>query len=203
MTVTPRINLRRMTAIAIMAAITCVVAPLSVPIGPIPISFTNLVIYFSALLLGWKGASASYGLYLLLGAVGLPVFSGFEGGVQKLVGPTGGYLISFILLAFICGLAASHWDGKRLPYIIAMICGLAIVYAIGTLWLAVSMGMSMKAALFAGVIPFLPGDAAKIIIAVLAGFPLKKALTRAGVLPKLPQREQQQPATTEVRHDAE
>jgi biotin transport system substrate-specific component len=171
-----------MTAIAIMTAVICVVAPLSIPVGPVPISLATLVIFFSALLLGWKSATISCGLYILLGAVGLPVFSGFEGGMQKLAGPTGGYLLAYILLAAICGIAAERWNGKRIPYAIAMICGCIILYAVGTFWLAMYTGISLKPALLMGVIPFLPGDAIKIAIAVLAGFPLKKALNKAGVL---------------------
>ncbi|MDR2610154.1 MAG: biotin transporter BioY [Clostridiales Family XIII bacterium] len=181
---TTELNLRRMTALAIMTAVTCVIAPLSAPIGPVPISLTTLIIALSGLLLGPPGAVASCGLYLLLGAVGLPVFAGFSGGLQVLAGPTGGYLIAYLLLAFICGFAAKRWDGKRVPYAIAMACGFLAVYAVGTLWLALSLELSFKAALFAGVIPFLPGDAAKIVIAVFAGFPLKKALEKARVLPK-------------------
>jgi biotin transport system substrate-specific component len=174
-----------MAAVAIMAAITCVVAPLSVPLplSEVPVSFTQLVIYFSALLLGMRGATLSYLLYLLLGAAGLPVFSGFQGGLHKLAGPTGGYLIAFILLAAVCGCAAQRWPGKRLPFIIAAVCGLMIVYACGTFWYAHLTGIPLGAALLTAVVPFLPADAAKIIIAVACGFPLKRILSRAGVLP--------------------
>ena len=75
-----------------MAAVTCILAPLSVPIGPVPISLTNFAIYLSLYLLDWKKGTLSYLIYLLLGLVGLPVFSGFTGGLAKLAGPTGGYI---------------------------------------------------------------------------------------------------------------
>ena len=78
-----------MSVTALMAAVTCVLAPLSIPIGPVPISLTNLAIYLSLYLLGWKWGSVSYLVYLLIGMVGVPVFSGFTGGVGKLAGATG------------------------------------------------------------------------------------------------------------------
>jgi biotin transport system substrate-specific component len=171
-----------MVTVAVMAAVMCVVSPLALPIGPVPISLATLVIYLFALVLGLKGATVACLIYLLLGAVGVPVFAGFTGGVGILFGATGGYLISYVLLAIICGWAADHWPDKIIPYAIAAICGTIILYAIGTLWLALYLNMSFKAALFAGVIPFLPGDAAKIVIALVLGFPLRKALKRAHLL---------------------
>ena len=89
--------------VALMAAVMCFMGPLSIPIGEVPVSFTNLIIYLSVYLLGMKMGTASCIVYLLLGMVGLPVFSGYSGGMAKLAGPTGGYLIGFIFMALICG----------------------------------------------------------------------------------------------------
>ena len=83
----PRTKTYEITMTALMAAVTCILAPLSIPIGPVPISFTNLAIYLSLYLLGWKKGTISYLIYLLLGLVGLPVFSGFTGG--RMVCPLG------------------------------------------------------------------------------------------------------------------
>ena len=88
-----RWDTKNMVLMALFAGITCVLAPLSVPIGPVPISLTNLVIYFSIFILGWRRATITYLVYLLIGMAGLPVFSGFESGVGKFAGPTGGYLV--------------------------------------------------------------------------------------------------------------
>ena len=88
-----------LTATALMTAVTCILAPLSVPIGPVPISLTNFVIFLSLYLLNWKKGTLSLLIYLLLGLAGLPVFSGFAGGIAKLAGPTGGYIIGFIPMA--------------------------------------------------------------------------------------------------------
>ena len=93
------------TVTALMTAVTCILAPLSIPIGPVPISLTNLAIYISLYLLGWKRGTISYLIYLLIGLVGIPVFSGFTGGPAKLAGPTGGYIIGFIVMAVIAGLS--------------------------------------------------------------------------------------------------
>ena len=90
-----KITTQQMALVAIMTAITCILAPFSLPIGPVPISLTNLVIYFSLYLLGWKLGTLSYVIYLLIGLVGVPVFSGFSAGPAKLFGPTGGYLIQW------------------------------------------------------------------------------------------------------------
>ena len=92
-------NTYAMAVTALMTAVTCILAPLSIPIGPVPISLTNFAIYLSLYLLDWKKGTISYILYLLLGLVGLPVFSGFTGGIGKLAGPTGGYIIGFIPMA--------------------------------------------------------------------------------------------------------
>ena len=87
----------QMALIAVMAAITCILGPLSIPIpiSPVPISLTNLAIYLTVCLLGWKFGTISYLIYLLIGIAGLPVFSGFSSGFAKLLGPTGGYLIGY------------------------------------------------------------------------------------------------------------
>ena len=163
------LTVSQIAVIGVMTAATCVLAPLSLPIGPVPISLTNLVIYFSLYTLGTMKGTISYLVYLLLGLVGLPVFSGFTSGPGKLFGPTGGYLIGFIFLALIQGFAMKYFDRKLIPTIIGMLIGMAVCYIFGTVWLAKLMSLSFKEGLFMGVIPYLPGDAVKIIIAVIVG----------------------------------
>jgi biotin transport system substrate-specific component len=170
-----------MSFIALMAATMCVVGPFSIPLpmSPAPISFTNLVIYFAAYLLGARAGTLSCVIYLLLGLAGLPVFSGFTGGVSKLAGPTGGYLIGFIFLALICGAFAEKFRGNRWWYVVGMALGTAVLYAFGTVWLAYQGNLTFGAALFAGVIPFIPGNVAKIIIITLVCQPAKRLVLRA------------------------
>lgn len=92
-TVSQKLSVRQIAAIGIMAAATAILAPFSIPIGPVPISLTNLAIYFALYILGAKDGTLSYLVYLLIGLIGVPVFSGFTSGPEKLFGPTGGYLI--------------------------------------------------------------------------------------------------------------
>ena len=93
-----------MSVTALMAAAMCVLGPLTVPIGAVPISLANFVICLTAWLLGPKFGTLSVAVYLLIGLVGVPVFSGYGAGIAKLAGPTGGYLVGYLLLAFIGGL---------------------------------------------------------------------------------------------------
>ncbi|MDR1043357.1 MAG: biotin transporter BioY [Clostridiales Family XIII bacterium] len=170
-----------MSFIALMAAVMCVVGPIAIPlpVTAVPITFMVFVIYFTVYLLGMKAGMMSYVSYLLLGFVGLPVFSGFTGGVSKIAGPTGGYLLGFIILILICGAFAEKFRGNMKFYIVGMALGLAVAYALGTAWLAWQSNLSFEAALLAGVIPFLPGDAVKILAAALMCRPAKKLIARA------------------------
>lgn len=167
--------------IGIMTAITCILGPLSIPIGPVPISFTNLAICLSIVILG-KKALVSCFVYLLVGLAGIPVFSQFSSGPAKLFGPTGGYLIGFLFLAAIGGYVVDRYENKIAFYVISMIVGHLMVYALGTAWLAYQLNLSFIAALSAGVFPFLIGDAIKIVIAILLGCPVKKALKHAQLI---------------------
>ena len=102
----------QMAVTALMAAALCVLGPLSVPIGAIPISLSNFVICLTAWLLGPKFGTLSVAVYLLIGLVGVPVFSGYGAGIAKLAGPTGGYLVGYLLLAFIGGLFIEKSKGQ-------------------------------------------------------------------------------------------
>ena len=166
-----KIRTKQMVLIALMTAVTCVLGPLSIPLpfSPVPISLTNFAIFLAIFVLGMKSGTISFIIYLLLGAIGVPVFSSFRGGLQVLAGPTGGYLIGFIFLALIMGFALDHFDRKLVPTIIGMIIGMAVCYAFGTVWLAKLLSLSFKEGLMMGVIPYLAGDAARIIIAAIVG----------------------------------
>lgn len=176
-----KFTIQQIAMIAVMTAVTCVLAPLSVPIGPVPISLTNLVIYFSLFILGTKKGTISYLIYLLIGLVGIPVFSGFTSGPGKLFGPTGGYLIGFIPLALIAGYFINHFHNKKALSFLGMILGTAVCYALGTTWLAIQAHMGFQASLMAGVVPFLPGDFIKMILALLIAPQIRKQLDAAGL----------------------
>lgn len=169
---------QRLVLIAMVTAITCILAPFSVPIpiSPVPISLTNLVLLISVYVLGWKDATVSFLIYLLIGAAGLPVFSGFAGGLGKIAGPTGGYLVGFIFMTIIAGLFVGHFPDRRSLIVIGMALSTAVTYLFGTAWLAFQMEIPFTAALSIGVLPYLPGDTAKIILAVVTGPILRSRL---------------------------
>ena len=159
------IQLRMMVYAAMFAALTAVGAFLSIPIGPVPIVLQNMFVYLAGLLLGGRWGLASVGAYLLVGAVGLPVFAGGLGGIGRLVGPTGGYLIGYLPTVFIIGNIAHKDTPHIMTDVLAMICGTLVLYTCGVAWLKVISGMSLAKTLALGMYPFLIGDAIKIAAA--------------------------------------
>ncbi|MCB2358578.1 biotin transporter BioY [Clostridium estertheticum] len=179
---TKKINIHHLTLIGVMAAVICILGPLSLPIGIVPISLTNLAIYFSVYVLGQKRGTLSYIVYLFIGLVGLPVFSGFSGGFTKLFGPTGGYLIGFIFMAFISGFFIDKFSTKIYMCFLGMLLGTIVTYIFGTAWLAYQLNMTFNASLAEGVLPFILGDIVKMVIASLIGPQIKKRLISAGLI---------------------
>lgn len=174
----------QLTTCALLAALMCVVGPMSLPIGPVPVTLTNFVIYLSVFLLGVKGAPTSVLIYLLLGAVGMPVFSGYQGGLAKLVGPTGGYLVGFVPMALIGGIFMDKSKANLVVTIIGMVVGTAVLYVLGTAWFMLQTGSDLSKAMTLCVTPFLPFDCAKIVLAALFGKVLRRALANAKLLPE-------------------
>ena len=157
---------RMLVHASLMAALIAVGAFVSIPIGPVPIVLQNLFVFVAALLLGPRWAVVSVGVYLLAGACGLPVFAGGTGGLGRLVGPTGGYLIGFWIAAGITGLIA-RWAQQRVALeVLAMVAGSIVIYVPGVLWLQWVSGIPLVQALAVGCYPFLPGDALKIAAAI-------------------------------------
>ena len=171
-----------MTSCALMAALMCVLCPVSVPIGPIPISLSVFVILLTVYVLGTWRALVSYTVYLLLGAVGMPVFSGFQGGLAKLAGPTGGYLAGVWLMILVAGIIMEKGKRNLLVTILGMLVGVAIDYAVGTAWFVFQTESTVVHALDVCVYPFIPFDVAKIVIAVLLGSVVYKGLQKAKLL---------------------
>ena len=168
-----------MTIVAVMAALLCVAGPMSVSIGPIPLSLASFAVYLAGAVLGAKRGALAVAIYLLLGLVGVPVFSGFSGGFQKLVGVTGGYLAGYLPCALITGLAVkpeSPESGPLWRLAAFMALGTAVLYLIGTAWFMLQTKNSLAASMGLCVIPFLPGDAVKIVAASLLARPVRRAL---------------------------
>lgn len=169
---------RFLTTTALMTAVLCILGPLTIPIGPVPISLANFAICIIAYILDTKRTVISVCLYILLGLVGLPVFSGFGSGVGKLFGPTGGYIIGYIPMAIIVALFVGKFYKKHIACIVVMEASTWLLYLIGTVWLAYSMGMTFSAALAAGVIPFIIEDFIKMVVAAFLGPVLRKRLSK-------------------------
>ncbi len=177
-----KITTYQMAVTAVMAAVMCVLGPLSVPIGAVPISLTNLVICLTVWLLGSKFGTLSVAIYLAIGAVGIPVFSGYGAGLAKLAGPTGGYLIGFLPMALIGGLFIEKSKGQPIVSGIGLVLGIAVSYVFGTAWFVIQMQCELSYALAVCVYPFIAFDLAKVVISCVVGALLRKRLTQAGVL---------------------
>ena len=170
---------QKITFIGLAAAIICVLGPLvlNIPVSPVPISLAIFAIYIAVYACGLLNGTIAVLIYLLLGLVGVPVFSNFSGGVGKLFGPTGGYLIGYIFVAVIAGFFIDKFPYKPLWHALGMVLGTGVCYVFGTLWLAHQASMTLGAAFAAGVIPFIPADAVKIAVAIPVGMALRKALS--------------------------
>lgn len=167
-----------MAVIGILAAVICVFAPFSLPVGAVPISLATFAIYVAASTVNYKFATASVIIYIMIGAAGLPVFSSFTGGFQCLAGMTGGYIIGYIPCAFIIGILTDKFENKKFIYPLSMISGTAACYIFGTLWYMLQAECNFASAVTVCVIPFLIGDAAKITAASCIAFPLRKRLRK-------------------------
>ena len=170
-------SVRDMVLSALFAAVLCAAAPFSIAIGPVPLSLATLVIYIAAGSLGWKYGTVSVVLYIVLGAAGLPVFSGFEGGFHKIAGVTGGFIVGYIPLALAAGLAFTISD-KRIIFAVGMAAGTVLLYTCGTVWFILMTNNTLPASLVMTVLPFVPGDIAKIIAACVIVPKLRAALKR-------------------------
>ena len=169
-------KVKDMTITAVMAALICIAGPLTIPMGPIPLSLATFAVYLAGAVTGKKYGTTAVGLYLLIGIIGVPVFSGFSGGFQKLAGVTGGYLIGYLPCAFLSGIGAERAEKKERKWLLPlmMIAGTAVLYAIGTAWFMLQTGNALGAALSLCVIPFLPGDAVKILAASILSPMIRK-----------------------------
>jgi biotin transport system substrate-specific component len=160
------------TRVALMAAVTAVAAQIAIPLTPVPFTLQVLAVILSGLLLGVRQGALAQAVYVLVGAVGAPVFAGFAGGLGHVLGPTGGYLISYPIAAAVAGLAAKTvaGDSRRRGLWIGFLggcAGLAVIYVLGATWLAVVSGLSPMEAIAAGILPFVVFDLTKVALADL------------------------------------
>lgn len=171
-------EIRWMVYASLLAAMTAVGAYIHVPIGPVPIVLQNLFVLLAGLLLGSRWAVISMGIYLLVGAVGIPVFAGGKGGIAHFVGPTGGYLFGFVLAAFVTGWISEHSRGRLFPEVLAVVAGSLCIYLLGVPWLRAATGMPWMKTLLVGMFPFLAGDVIKAATALALARAVRPILDR-------------------------
>jgi len=171
-------KLRWMVLASLMAALTAVGAYIHVPIGPVPIVLSTLFVILSGLLLGSRWGLASMGLYLLVGAIGIPVFAGGKGGFAHFFGPTGGYLFGYLLAAWITGLISERSRSLLILDIFAVLVGSLAIYSLGAPWLKMVTQLSWKKTFMLGLIPFLIGDAIKAAVAIVLARSVRPILKR-------------------------
>ena len=159
-----------MTRIALMAAVLCILAPISipVPVSSVALTLATFVLYLIAYILKPRQVLTVVGIYLLLGAIGLPVFSGYMAGISRFASPGGGYLIGYLFLAGISSWFVQKYSAVSMQ-VIGMFLGTLVMYTLGTLWMANTTGISFLSALPAGMLVFLPLDILKIILASYIG----------------------------------
>ena len=177
-----RLITKQLTLSALLCALIAVCAQVHIPLPPVPVSLSLLAVYLSGALLGPAWGAAAAGCYVLLGAAGMPVFSGFAGGVSALLGPTGGFLLSYAPSSAAVGAAVRRFGFTRRALWAGMAAGTLLCYLMGTLWFSAAAGSTLRAAFSACVLPFLPGDALKMALAVSLCMRLHRALRAMMIL---------------------
>ena len=188
-------SIKEISLIAVFIATTAVLSWISVPLpfSPVPISFGLVAVYITGILLRPKHAVAVQVCYLLLGAVGVPVFSSFKGGIGALFGATGGYLLVYPIMAWVVATALNSSRSMRaqrsqhkalffLKAIVSMLIAHTLLYLGGTAWLSVITGNTFHASLALAVFPFIPLDIAKIVFCILIIIPLRSHLSSMNLL---------------------
>ena len=175
-----RLSVRDLSRISIFAALTAVGAFLSIPIGPVPITLQSMFVLLAGFVLGVKGALLSQVVYLFIGLVGIPVFSNFTGGIQSIFLPSFGFLLGFLAVACISGLAYKKANTMAGLFIYGLLASL-VLYIIGLTYMTfilnvvMKSGLSFSTILKLGLIAFIPGDLLKLFAASFIALRLKKS----------------------------
>ena len=152
-----------------MAALTAICSQIQIPLPMVPINLALFAVHLSGALLGWKYGALSMVVYALLGVIGVPVFAGF-----------GGYILGYILCALIVGALSRKFAFNFKTLCLSMVLGVAVCYAFGTIWFMAVTGLNLATSMSYCVIPFLPGDAVKILLAAFLALRLRKPLAAQG-----------------------
>lgn len=181
-------KLKTMMIISIFTAIICILAQVTIPLPIVPITGQTLAVGLAATILGSRKGSLAVGLYLVLGAVGMPVFAGMSGGIGIVVGPTGGYLLSYLPVAFLTGFLLEKTKFTIFYGILANIFGMILTLVLGSLWLKVSLSLTWTAAFYSGSAPFILVGLIKALLAGYLGITIYYRLKSARLLPVNPKK---------------
>ena len=158
---------RRLTFISLFAALLGLLSQVMIPLpGGVPLSLQTFAVALCGILLGWGSGVISVSVWLVLGVVGIPLFSGFQGGTAVLFGPTGGFLIGFLPLVLFCGIARPE---KRFLYYVFYSVGLFLCHFFGVLWFSFLSGQSFFTAAVTVSLPYFPKDLLSLVAADLCG----------------------------------
>ena len=174
-----KISIQDICSIAIMTAITVVLAQISIPMPlGVPMTMQTFAVTLAGIVLGAKRGAISMIIYVLLGAIGVPVLANFSGGFQHLIGPTGGFLLSFPIMAYLIGIGTKMRRQKGM-FLLFLILGTAANYAIGVLMFCILMKASIWTGITACVLPFIPTAMIKAAVASILGLKLQVRLEAA------------------------
>ncbi len=174
-----RFTTKELVLTALFAAVITVCAWTAIPIGAVPVTLHTFAVFCALNLLGGRNGTLSFLVYLLLGSIGLPVFAGFKSGIGVILGPTGGYLIGYLIMCLIFWFGTKLFGSKLAVRIILMTIGLAVCYLFGTIWFVYVYskgddGISFYSALKICVIPFVPFDLIKLVLSLIITDRIKK-----------------------------
>lgn len=170
-----KFSIQDICSIAIMTAITAVMAQISIPMPlGVPMTMQTFAITLAGIVLGSKKGGMSILVYVLLGAIGVPVFAGFSGGFQNLVGPTGGFIISFPIMAYLIGLGVEF--KKKELFVLFLVLGTVSNYVVGVILFCVVTQSPVATGITACVLPFIPTAIIKAVVASVLGLELRKRL---------------------------
>ena len=175
-----KLPIQDMCSISLYTAVIAIMAQISIPMPlGVPMTMQTFAIMLAAITLGAKKGAAAALIYMLLGAMGLPIFSNFTGGFQCLAGPTGGFIISFPLMAYIIGLGAEHFRhaaSASSRFILFLIAGITVNYTAGLLMFAFATGSSLMTSFTVCVLPFIPTEIIKMVLASVLGLKIRRRL---------------------------
>lgn len=172
-----KLSTKEICYVALFTAVIAVMAQISIPMPlGVPMTMQTFAITLAAVVLDAKLSTFSTLIYILIGAIGVPVLAGFSGGLDKFVGPTGGFLISFPLMAFIIGFGVEHRKAFKGAYVVALVVGTVANYVVGVVMFCVLTKSPVMTGITACVVPFIPTAIIKAILASVLGFEIRKRL---------------------------